>query len=468
MVKINTLSLCLSALLLCVVYHAPVSGFSLGSESRALSISSPLISRGSFVSNSFSNRRQLSANNNRKNAALSLTMVMDRLSNECVQAVKQSHDIGNEIGLTSLPTEILFAGIVKKPERAASTLDKFGITFEEVKTVAARNVQYKPGVGSDGSTSKKDALPFSEDTKLTLDKACEIADRMESPTVRSEHVLLALMGYNNGNKIETVPVIGVLKDMPTLRRADVAFSVTKFCDELINALPFTPISGEGLIVRDKVVIGGQSGTTNTLSEVGVDLTQMALEGKIDMVFGRDDEIRAALRTLGRRRKNNPCLIGDPGVGKTAVAEAIAQVLANGMLELQEIVEKDKPQTKIQERFSALMKGRGKDGPSANNGEEGAVEYKLPPCPKSLLGARLINVELAGLVAGTSNRGDFEKRLKSLIKEASENNVILFIDEIHNLIGTGGGGDGAMNDANLLKPALAHGELRVLGATMTTE
>lgn len=93
---------------------------------------------------------------------------------------------------------------------------------------------------------------------------------------------------------------------------------------------------------------------------------------------------------------------------------------------------------------------------------------LPPCPKSLIGARLISIELAGLVAGTSNRGDFEKKIKSLIKEASDNNVILFIDEIHNLIGTGGGGDGAMNAANILKPALARGELRLLGATTTPE
>jgi len=103
-------------------------------------------------------------------------------------------------------------------------------------------------------------------------------------------------------------------------------------------------------------------------------------------------------------------------------------------------------------------------------EEGSDEivYQLPPCPASLLGARVISIELAGLVAGTSNRGDFERKMKNLIQEASENNVILFVDEIHNLIGTGGGGDGAMNAANLLKPALARGELRLMGATTTPE
>ena len=97
-----------------------------------------------------------------------------------------------------------------------------------------------------------------------------------------------------------------------------------------------------------------------------------------------------------------------------------------------------------------------------------MEYSLPPCPPSLAGARLISIELASLVAGTANRGDFEKKVQNLIKEASTSNVILFIDEIHNLIGAGGGGDGAMNAANLLKPALARGEVRILGATTTPE
>jgi ATP-dependent Clp protease ATP-binding subunit ClpC len=108
------------------------------------------------------------------------------------------------------------------------------------------------------------------------------------------------------------------------------------------------------------------------------------------------------------------------------------------------------------------------GEKADSSNTKEIEYSLPPCPDSLAGARLISIELASLVAGTANRGDFEKRVQDLIKEASTTNVILFIDEIHNLIGTGGGGDGAMNAANLLKPALARGELRILGATTTPE
>jgi ATP-dependent Clp protease ATP-binding subunit ClpC len=153
------------------------------------------------------------------------------------------------------------------------------------------------------------------------------------------------------------------------------------------------------------------------------------------------------------------------VGKTAVAEAIAQVLANGLAEVQEQLDEQKPINRVRNLFSRKRDQELEDAP---NGNESSFDYQLPPCPASLKGARLINIELAGLVAGTANRGDFENKIKNLIKEASESNVILFIDEIHNLIGTGGGGDGAMNAANILKPALARGDLRVLGATTTPE
>lgn len=394
------------------------------------------------------------------------------MSNDCVAAVKEAHDFGNELGLDILRTEILFAGAVAKPERAAQTLRKYDFELEGVKQAVIRTLTYKTDVKLEGPNPTKDPLPFSEDSRAILNKALQIAERMESSTVRTEHLLLALMGYSNGKPIEEVPVMEVLGDISSLKRGENSFTVSKFCEDLVNVLPMTPVeaSNDDLVIREQVVIGGAGGNTNTLSEVGVDLTQMALEGKLDLVFGRDMEIRTALRTLGRRRKNNPCLIGDPGVGKTAVAEGIAQVLANGLREVSEIAEEAKPTSKIRKRLGNILNRGGKKD-TANGGEENGtemVDYELPPCPKSLMGARLISIELAGLVAGTSNRGDFEKKIKNLIKEASENNVILFIDEIHNLIGTGGGGDGAMNAANILKPALARGELRIMGATTTAE
>jgi ATP-dependent Clp protease ATP-binding subunit ClpC len=453
---------------------------------------------------------------------------VERLSDDCVDAVRQSHYMASAIGLQELPNEILLAGIVARPERAAYTLQRFAIDADDVKDAAVRVIRNNPNVVLDmdmdmtttttvdtdddddddesdrrtttalgnpvngnandnaNDNSRQTALPFGDDAKTTLNRACQIASRMESQLVRSEHVLLALMGYNNGDKIVSSPVDDVLTDLFTFStgtQQQQQVSVFEFCEQLVNALPNTPVGQPDTVpvsssssVRDNVVIGGgrpgQTNTkTNTLQEVGVDLTQLALDGKLDMVFGRDKEIRSALRTLGRRRKNNPCLIGDPGVGKTAVAEAIAQVLANGLADVQQQLEQAQtPQNRIRNLFSRKRDQElGDDAaPNGTQKESSSVDYQLPPCPASLKGARLISIELAGLVAGTANRGDFEQKIKNLVDDASSANVILFIDEIHNLIGTGGGGDGAMNAANILKPALARGDLRILGATTTPE
>jgi ATP-dependent Clp protease ATP-binding subunit ClpC len=458
----------LSLLLLNDVSKVQVFGFTASGSSRVADVSSPLYSQGSVLSQASAKKRSLTSLNmviDRKGTFR--VPQLDRLSNECIEAVKEAHDLGNTIGLKKLRPEVIFAGVIARPERARKTLEKYSFNKEEVRAAVIRTLEYKADVDLKGPNPTQEALPFSGASKAIITKACEIADRMESSTVRSEHLLLALLGYNNGIQITTVPIFGVLPDIKSLTQGDSNFSVTRFCDDLINSLPFLSTDGTDVVIRENIVIGGQTGSTNTLADVGVDMTQMAMDGKLDMVFGRDKEIRSALRTLGRRRKNNPCLIGDPGVGKTAVAEAIAQVLANGILEIKEQVDEAKPANKIRKRINTML-GKGKEDKSSAEESYDEVEYELPPCPKALIGARLISVELASLVAGTANRGDFEKKIKALVKEASENNVILFIDEIHNLIGTGGGGDGAMNAANLLKPALARGELRVLGATTTQE
>jgi len=215
-----------------------------------------------------------------------------------------------------LRNEILFAGIVGKPERAAPTLEKYRMDYDKVKETAIAQVRRSVSSLTEGGNESKEALPFSAASKLVLEQALTISDRFNSPSVRSEHVLLALMGYNNGLPIESAPGLDVLSNMPALKGLDgKGFSCFKFCEQLVQDLEQQPDSnvdsGSGPRAREEVVIngGGLGLGSATLSSVGVDLTQMALEGKLDNVYGRDDEIRSALRTLGRRRKNNPCLVG---------------------------------------------------------------------------------------------------------------------------------------------------------------
>ena len=294
--------------------HVHVSAFSLQQPSTRRTLSA-VSSRSSFVArpNALIASKVSLNSSNKHDSGSQLSMAIDRMSDRCIEAVKAAHDIGNDIGLSELKNEILFAGIVNQPERAAKTLERFELEYEDVKFAATKVIKAKPGIDlTEGGNPTREALPFSEDTKATLARAVQIADRMESQLVRSEHVLLALFGYNNGQKIVSSPVVNVLGEIPTIKNGKNKFSVFNFCEELVNALPNTPVEQPDTEVRENVVIGGTSGNINTLKEVGVDMTQLALDGKLDMVFGRDKEIRMALRTLGRRRKNNPCLIGDAG------------------------------------------------------------------------------------------------------------------------------------------------------------
>jgi len=455
-----------------VLLSASSSAFSASSIAIQNSIAgSSFVGYGRHALAPSSKRQRVSKRAPTTSARTSLSMLIDSLSDDCVAAVKESHDIGNDIGTTSLTKELLFAGIVRHPERARKIIAKYNIDSDEVKQAALDVIKFGPRneLQEIPAPEERKPLPFGADTKLLLNQAFAIAESMESKVTRSEHVLLALMGYNNGKKIDKSPVIGVLQKMKSISRTDTGFKIFNFCEDLVNELPMTPIEEDTTVRREAVVIGGSSGNTNTLAEVGVDMTQLALDGKYDAVFGRDKEIRSVLRTLGRRRKNNPCLIGDPGVGKTAVAEAIAQVLAVPLREMEEKREKDNKLPAMSKLVRNPFAKKEQEGAGATDETaEELLGYDLPNCPVSLVGARLINVELASLVAGTANRGDFEKKVKKLIEEASKTNVILFIDEIHNLVGTGGGGDGAMNAANLMKPALARGDLRLMGATTTPE
>jgi len=467
-----------------------VSSFSMGGWSKQGG--SSILKSGSFTvvkqSSLNSNNKVMkgAARTSSSRSSTQLSMAIDRMSEDCVGAIMISHNLGNGLGLDVLRNDIMMAGIIGRPERAAKTLAKYRLEYQMVKASAIQYVK-KSGVpmNEDGN-SDLSPLPFSDEAKKTLTEATKIADYFDSKAIRSEFVLLALLGYNYGEDIEPSRVTSGMEVIlgTTGLVGFEKFDAYDFCEELVDDIKNQPINeaneletgGARTIVEEEtIVIGAPApGSTATLDDVGVDLTQMALDGKLDVVYGRDNEIRMAMRTLGRRRKNNPCLIGDPGVGKTAIAEAIAQVLASSYDTTTTTSSSSSSEDDKKSRFSKLNPFRKEnDDKSPNGGGDLDLEDidsygALPPCPAALAGYRLISVELASLVAGTRNRGDFEEKVQNLIREASNSNIILFIDEIHNLIGTGGGGDGAMNAANLMKPALARGDIRVLGATTTPE
>ena len=234
-----------------------------------------------------------------------------------------------------------------------------------------------------------------------LDAASTVAKELSDEYISTEHLLIGLAKGDTSGSAPTVARI--LADAGATPEA------------LIEALP--QVRGSS-----RVTSANPEGTYKTLEKYGTDLTEAAREGRLDPVIGRDAEIRRVVQVLSRRTKNNPVLIGEPGVGKTAVVEGLAQRIVAGDV------------------------------------------------PESLRGKRLIALDLSGMVAGAKYRGEFEERLKAVLKEIkdSDGEVITFIDELHTVVGAGGGSEGAMDAGNMLKPMLARGELRMVGATTLDE
>ena len=234
-----------------------------------------------------------------------------------------------------------------------------------------------------------------------LEAASTVAKELSDEYISTEHLLIGLAKGDTSGSAPTVARI--LADAGATPEA------------LIEALP--PVRGSS-----RVTSANPEGTYKTLEKYGTDLTEAAREGRLDPVIGRDAEIRRVVQVLSRRTKNNPVLIGEPGVGKTAVVEGLAQRIVAGDV------------------------------------------------PESLRGKRLISLDLSGMVAGAKYRGEFEERLKAVLKEIkdSDGEVITFIDELHTVVGAGGGSEGAMDAGNMLKPMLARGELRMVGATTLDE
>ena len=303
----------------------------------------------------------------------------------------------------------LYLGILRHDESvAAKALRDLGIDFEEMKHF----IDSKVFTGEAVPYSDLEQINFSRIAQNILSIAVMEATRMRSTEASSQHLLLALcrasdsygQSYLRENGIDYQRIFSYLRDE----------------DQLGTPRPESSPAPAPQQEKAREDESGDTAQKDAVEDFGYDLTKAAREGKLDPVIGRDKEISRVIEILGRRKKNNPMLIGEPGVGKSAIVEGIAQRIASGSIS------------------PALAK------------------------------KRLISLDIASVVAGTKYRGDFEKRLKNIIKEVSSNpDIILFIDEFHTIVGAGGA-QGSLDAANMLKPALARGEIQCIGATTVDE
>ncbi|MCB9184625.1 MAG: ATP-dependent chaperone ClpB [Flavobacteriales bacterium] len=316
-------------------------------------------------------------------------MDLNKFTIRSQQAIQQAQTIATGYGQQMLENGHLLKGILEvDPDVTPFLLKKLNVNVPAMTQALDRIVQGYPKV-SGGQIS------LSRHSSDALTKALAALKEFGDEFASVEHMLIGIL--DSGDTVSQL-----LKDNGVSKK------------DLIAAI-------KDLRKGSKVTSQSQEETYNALNKYAKNLNQLAKDNKLDPVIGRDEEIRRVLQILSRRTKNNPILIGEPGVGKTAIAEGIAQRIVSGDI------------------------------------------------PEDLKGKQVFSLDIAALIAGAKYKGEFEERLKAVVKEviASEGNIILFIDEIHTLVGAGGG-EGAMDAANILKPALARGELRSIGATTLNE
>lgn len=375
-------------------------------------------------------------------------VVFTRLSEDCLGALQ----IAQEQAVISERKEIdeNYMLLALTDERVAprikSTLDKYQITWSNVR----RTLNY---VNSSPSSSSKTLtlsdfketdtdtlLPYSKGLQERLFEAGRISQRMGAPEIDTEHVFLALLHYQEIDGVTYAATRGDdCEAMEIIYHIDATLDGEDICQDLLQALmeerkkagsKDTTSNMKTIKDDSKEALhqGGGTGdeaksTKSLLEEFGTDLTQQARDGELDIVHGRNEEIQSCLRILLRRRKNNVCLIGEAGVGKTSIAEGLAQILASD------------------------------------------------DCPALLKGYRMISLEIASLLSGTMYRGAFEERFRGILEEITNGKsprTILFLDELHTLMGAGSTEGGGTDAANLLKPYLARGQIKVVGATTIVE
>ena len=321
-------------------------------------------------------------------------MNMNQFTQKSLAAVQGAQDIALEHGNQQIEQPHLLLALVGDGEGfIPQLLTAMGMTVPSFEAAVKAEVDKLPKVSGSGRESGK--VYVSQDVDRALQAAGQEAQAMRDEYISVEHILLGLLAHPNT----------ALKELFRTYRLDK--------EKVMQAL--AQVRGSQRVTSDN-----PEETYNALKKYGSDLVERARQNKLDPVIGRDEEIARTIQILNRRQKNNPCLIGEPGVGKTAIAEGLAMRIHNK-----------------------------------------EVPYKL-------LDKEVYLLDLTALVAGTQFRGQFESRMKGLIEEIRKlGNIILVIDEVHNLVGAGDA-EGSMNAANILKPALSRGEIQVIGATTLTE
>ena len=305
-------------------------------------------------------------------------------------AIKSAETYGHNF----IGTEHILVGLLST-DSTVPALTNNGVTYEGVD----RLIREEIGVGNPTSLTPDDFTPRA---KRIIEISFQIARTMRNSYVSVEHILAALLKEEDSYAVKFINELGT--------------DSQRILDDLITDLSSNSYDSNQQSGSKKK---GKS-KTPTLDEFGKNLTELAKQGKIDPVIGREKEIKRVIQILSRRNKNNPCLIGEPGVGKTAIAEGLALKIVNGEV------------------------------------------------PEMLANKTIYSLDLTSMVAGTKYRGDFEERIKKAMDEVKDNkDVILFIDEIHNIMGAGAA-EGAVDAANILKPSLARGEIQVIGATTISE